>query len=89
MNSRILAAGLDHGIEKRFSMWAWTWEPRPRTKRPDENRCRSLATVATTSGLRAKATAMLLPSVTFDVCSAAMANGRKGSVATCATHTPS
>ena len=35
-NSRIRAAGFDHSIENRFSMWGLIWLPRPRTKRPFE-----------------------------------------------------
>ena len=33
-NSRMRAAGRDHGIEKRFSMWGRIWLPSPSTKRP-------------------------------------------------------
>jgi hypothetical protein len=41
MSSFILAAGCDHGMEKRFSMWGLICEPRPRMNRPPEYRWRS------------------------------------------------
>ena len=72
-------AGWDHGIEKRFSMWGLICEPSPSMKRPLEMVCRSLATVASVIGLRAKATAMPVPSWSRSVCSAARARGRNGS----------
>ena len=64
------AAGCDHGIEKRFSMWGFICEPSPSMNRPFEYSWRSLATVAIDSGLRAKATAIPVPSSRCSVCSA-------------------
>ena len=61
------AAGWDHGIEKRLVMWGLIWLPRPRMKRPPESAWRSLAVLATLIGLRAKATAMPVPSSTRSV----------------------
>ena len=70
-------------------IWALIWEPRPRTKRPELNDCRSLATMATVIGLRANATAIAVPSVRVRDRSAASSNGRNGSRLTSVVHTPS
>ena len=57
MNSRMRAAGCDHGIEKRCSMCGLIWLPRPRVKRPFDASCRSLAIDAIVIGVRANAMA--------------------------------
>ncbi len=79
MNSAIRRTGWLHGIPKRFSMCGWIWVPKPRMNRPREYACRSQPRLASVMGLRAKATAMLVPSSILVVCSAANVNGRKGS----------
>ena len=48
-------------------------------KRPFEYACRSQPMFATVIGVRANATAMLVPSSIVVVCSAASTRGRKGS----------
>ena len=53
MNSRIRAAGCDHGIEKRRSMCGLIWLPSPSVKRPFDASCRSLAIDAIVIGVRA------------------------------------
>ena len=73
------AAGCDHGIEKRLVMWGLIWLPRPRMKRPPEYAWRSQPMLASVIGLRAKATAMRVPSSTVSVCSAASSSGKNGS----------
>ncbi len=78
-SSRIRGAGWLHSIEKRFVMWGLIWLPRPRMKRPLEKDCRSHARLASVIGLRAKATAIDVPSSISDVCSAASSSGRNGS----------
>ena len=78
-NSRMRAAGRLHGIEKRLWMCGRICVPRPSAKRPRESVCRSLLAWATSMGLRANATAMLLNSNARDVCSAASASGKNGS----------
>ena len=78
-NSRMRAAGCDHGIEKRFVMCGLICEPKPRMKRPPEKACRSLAVTAVVMGLRANATAMLVPSSMRSVASAASNKLRNGS----------
>ncbi len=88
-NSRILAAGSDHGMLNRRWMWALIWEPRPRTKRPELNDCRSFATMARVIGLRANATATAVPSVNVQDWPAASSSGRKGSRLTSVVQTPS
>jgi hypothetical protein len=88
-NSRILAAGFDHGIENRFSMWGLIWLPRPRMNRPSENDCRSLAVWASVIGLRANATAMAVPTSIRSVCSAASRQARNGSWLVSAVQAPS
>src|SRR6478672_2396846 len=60
----------------RFSMCGCTCEPSPRLNRPSEYACRSHPMLATVMGLRANATAMLVPSSMRVVCSAASTNGR-------------
>ncbi|EUA49913.1 hypothetical protein I552_0841 [Mycobacterium xenopi 3993] len=45
--------------------------------------------LATVIGFRAKATAMLVPSSMFEVCSAAKTSGRNGSWSTSAVQQPS
>ena len=55
--------GVRFGMLNRRRMWALIWEPRPRTKRPELNDCRSFATMARVIGLRANATATAVPSV--------------------------
>ena len=52
---------------------------KPRLNRPAEYDCRSQPRFATVIGLRAKATAMLVPTSSRDVCSAASSTGRNGS----------
>ena len=56
------AAGCDHGIEKRRSMCGRICEPSPRMKRPCESACRSLPSVASSIGVRAKAIAIAVES---------------------------
>ena len=87
--SRIRAAGWDHGMEKRLVMWGLIWEPRPSRKRPSDCTCRSQAVLARVIGLRAKATAMPVPSSSRSVASAARTWGRKGSWLVSALHAPS
>ena len=77
--SRMRGAGWLHSIEKRFVMCGLIWLPRPRMKRPLEYACRSHARLASVIGLRAKATAIDVPSSSSDVCSAASSSGRNGS----------
>ena len=89
MNSRIRAAGCDHGIENRFSMCGLIWLPRPRMKRPFVYSWRSLPMVAVDIGLRANATAMPVPSSMRSVSSAASVIGRNGSWLVSAVKTPS
>ena len=78
-NSRMRGTGRLHGMLKRFSMCGLICEPRPRMNRPFEYACRSQPTLATVIGLRANATAMLVPSSIVVVCSAASTSGRNGS----------
>ena len=73
------AAGWLHGIEKRFVMCGLIWLPRPSMKRPFEYAWRSHAVLANVIGLRAKATAIAVPSSIDSVRSAASRIGRKGS----------
>ncbi len=89
ISSRMRAAGRDHGMEKRFWMWARIWEPRPRMKRPPEYWFRSWPIWARFMGLRAKATAMEVSSWMRSVCSAARSSGKKGSLAISAESAPS
>ena len=78
-NSRIRAAGRDHGIESRRVTWGLIWDPSPSTKRPFEKAFRSWPMLASVMGLRAKATAMAVARSTRSVCSAASTSGKKGS----------
>jgi hypothetical protein len=87
--SRMRAAGFDHGMEKRFSMCGLIWLPRPRTKRPWENACRSFAVWAVVIGLRANATAIDVPISSVVVCSAPSRQARNGSWLVSAVHAPS
>ena len=89
MNSRMRGAGCDHGIEKRFSMCGLIWLPRPRMNRPFENGCRSFAVWASVIGLRAKATAIDVPSSRRSVCSAPSRQARNGSWLVSAVQAPS
>ena len=89
MNSRMRGAGLDHGIEKRFSIWGLIWLPRPRTKRPLDSACRSLATIAVVIGFRAKATAIDVPTITSVVPWMAIWQSRNGSWLVSGIQTPS
>ena len=75
-------------LNRRWT-WALIWEPRPRTKRPELNDCRSFATMATVIGLRANATATAVPSVNVRDRSAASSSGRNGSRLTSVVQTPS
>src|SRR5215217_5047583 len=77
--SRMRAAGWLHSIEKRFVMCGLIWLPSPRMKRPCDAICRSHAVLASVIGLRAKATAIDVPSSRFDVASEAGTSGRNGS----------
>ena len=79
MYSRMRAAGWDQGIENRRSMCGLIWLPSPRMNRPFEASWRSFAWLATVIGLRAKATAMLVPSSTRVVAIAPSSRGKKGS----------
>ena len=86
--SRMRAAGLLHSIEKRLVMWGLIWLPSPSTKRPCDSVCRSQPMLASSIGLRAKATAMAVPSSTSRVLVAATARGRNGSWGPSSVHTP-
>ena len=86
--SRIRAAGLLHSIEKRLVMWGLIWLPRPSTNRPRDRVCRSQPMLASSIGLRAKATAMAVPSSISLVWAAAAASGRNGSWGPSAVHAP-
>ena len=88
MNSRIRAAGDDHGMEKRFVMWARICDPRPSTKRPLEAAFKSWPTCASTIGVRANATAMPVTRSTRSVSCAAKASGMNGSWAVSAVWMP-
>ena len=79
ITSRMRAAGWENWALKRFSMWALIWEPRPRMKRPWENRWRSWPMWARCVGERGKATAMAVARSIRSVCSAARRSGKKGS----------
>ena len=83
------AAGCDHGMLKRFSMWGLICEPRPSRNRPFENAWRSLAMLASVIGLRANATTMPVPSSMRSVRSAAMRSGKNGSWLVSADQAPS
>jgi hypothetical protein len=72
-------AGWDQGIEKRFSMWARIWDPRPRSRRPPDRSWRSHAVSAVTIGVRANATTIEVPSSIVSEFCAAGTKGRKGS----------
>ena len=60
-------------------MWGLICEPSPSMNRPLEKVWRSLASTAVLMGLRAKATAIPVPSSIRSVCSAASRRGRNGS----------
>src|ERR671911_653907 len=66
-------------MEKRRSIWALTWVPRPRIKRPPERSCRSHEIWAIVIGEREKAMAMEVPRSRVRVLFAATANGRNES----------
>src|SRR5918997_2849712 len=66
-------------MEKRRSMWALTWVPRPRMKRPPERSWRSHETCAVVIGEREKAIAMEVPRSRVRVLFAATASGRNES----------
>jgi hypothetical protein len=87
--SRMRAAGWPHSIENRLVMWGLIWLPRPRMKRPSEKRWRSWALWASVIGLRAKATAMLVPISIRSLCSAARSRVRNGSWLVSDANTPS
>ena len=61
----------------------------PEHEAPPDSACRSFAVLASSIGLRANATAMLVISVTRSVCSAASASGRNGPCAASAVKMPS
>ena len=88
-NSRMRAAGELQGIEKRFSMWGLICEPSPSTMRPLDSQWMSLACTAMVIGLRANATAMLVPSWIVSVAVAAMVRSVNGSWLVSAAHAPS
>src|SRR3546814_1280435 len=56
--SRIRGCGGVHGTLKRRSLWPFTWLPMPRWKRPPLAAWMSRLMLATTIGLRGKATTM-------------------------------
>jgi hypothetical protein len=89
MYSRIRAAGDDQGIEKRLVMCGLICDPSPRMKRPFDAVWRSLAVTAVVIGLRAKATAMPVPSSTRAVSRDASRRGRNGSWLVSAVQRPS
>ena len=89
MNSRIRAAGCDHGMLNRLVMCGLICEPRPSSKRPPETSCTSLAAIATVIGLRAKATMMPVPSSIRSVSPAATASASNASIWVSATQAPS
>ena len=77
--SRMRGAGGDHVTEKRRSLWARTWLPSPRVKRPPVPAARSQPTLAQVMGERAKAMATLVCSSMRLVAAPATANDRNGS----------
>ena len=77
--SRIRGAGWLQSIEKRFVMCGLIWLPRPRMNRPCDAAWRSHAVLASVIGLRAKATAIDVPTSSVVVCSIAGTSGRNGS----------
>ena len=77
--SAIFGAGDSNFTEKRRSLCALTWVPRPSVKRPPEAFCRSHAMWAVIIGLREKTVAILVPSLMRDVTVAATPSGRYGS----------
>jgi hypothetical protein len=76
MASAILGPGDSNFTEKRRSLWAFTWVPSPRVKRPPEAFWRSQAVWAVIIGLRENTVAMLVPSLIREVDVAATASGR-------------
>ena len=78
--------GESYLTEKRRSLCPFTWEPRPRMKRPPEALARSHEMWASTMGLRGKATAIEVPSLIRSVTVAAAASGRNGSCCVSADH---
>ncbi len=77
------------GMPKRRSLCPLTWLPSPRTKRPPEFACRSQAWLASTVGLRGKATATDGVSSIRPVAAAAKASGVNGSCPNSTVITPS
>ncbi len=65
------------------------WVPSPSSKRPPENRARSQATYAVSSGLRTNASATLVRMVIRSVCSAASNETANASWIVSATCRPS
>ena len=82
------AAGWLHSIENRLVMWGLIWLPSPSTNRPPVSACRSHPMFASSIGLRAKATAIDVPSSISEVLPAATASGRNGSCDVSAVHAP-
>src|SRR2546426_7302329 len=76
--SAILGPGDSNLTEKRRSLCALTWVPRPSMKRPPEAFWRSQAIMAVIMGLREKTVAVLVPSLSLPVTEAATAEGRNG-----------
>ena len=89
MNSAIRSTGRPQGIEKRRSMWGFTWVPRPSRNRPPVKEARSQADWATTIGDRANATATEVPTSTPGAADAAAITRRNGSWAMSAVKIPS
>ena len=87
--SRMRAAGSDHGMLKRRVMWGLMRDASPRLKRPPPISCRSHPSWAVVIGLRANATAMLVPNVSRRVRAAASASPRNGSWILSLIQTPS
>src|SRR4029453_15157751 len=77
--SAIFGPGDSNFTEKRRSLWAFTWVPRPSVKRPCDAFCKSPAIIAVTIGLRENTVAMLVPRRIREVALAATARGRNGS----------
>ena len=85
--SSILGAGCSNGTENRCSLTRLTWDPRPRTKRPPDSSARSRAAMAVMAGLRGKASATAVPTVTRSVACATSVAWTKADLAVSATQT--
>src|SRR5436309_3570827 len=71
--SAIFGAGCSNATPNRCSFTRFTWVPSPRMNLPPESSARSRADIAVMVGLRGKANAMSVPTVTRDVAAQATA----------------